>query len=472
MTKHFGRMAAVALLLLSATPLTAGAQTPAEIEAAKRRAAPAARPAPATRPAPPPAAARPAPPPAAARPAPPPAARAAPPRPQPPAARIAPQRPQPPAARIAPPSSQAPAAAARRDQFQQRIQQRGAERQRQQTPQAPAVNRAQRNAPAQAVTPNAAQRGAAPAAAVAPAQNRQQLRQQQSQERLLQRREDRALRSLPPAQRATRREEIQRARTERATQRQQAIQPAGRAGIAAQPNAAPANVPNARVNALAAARVNRGPRRSGQARVAPLAASQGRFAAAFASPQAANFRAARAMARANGVAPRRAWRSGRRASFVAWYGPVFYPYAYSDIFDYAFWPRGYDDDYWYVAYDDFFDGVFFGEVGQPEEYVGSIGGAPRVAAPTYKAVQEVCKQPGSGITAWPVAEIESKVGLNGEQKQLLGDVKTAGAKAASVFSATCPTENAFPLTPTGRLASMTARLDATLEAVQTVRPAL
>jgi hypothetical protein len=151
---------------------------------------------------------------------------------------------------------------------------------------------------------------------------------------------------------------------------------------------------------------------------------------------------------------------------------VFYPYAYSDIFDYAFWPRGYDDDYWYVAYDDFFDGVFFGEVGQPEEYVDVIEGAPRVAPPTYKAVQDVCKQPGSGITAWPTAEIESKVGLNRDQIQLLGDVKTAGTKAASVFRATCPSENAFPLTPPGRLASMTARLDATLEAVQTVRPAL
>lgn len=281
------------------------------------------------------------------------------------------------------------------------------------------------------------------------------------------------MRAVPPAQRAARREQIQQQRQQRATQRQ-GVQPAVRAGIAAQPNAAPNNAANARVNALTAARVNRGPRRNGQARVTPEAVRQGRFAGAFAaSPQFANARAARAIARAARVAPRRAWQSGRRASFVAWYGPVFYPYAYSDIFDYAFWPRGYDDDYWYVVYDDFFDGVFFGEVGQPEEYVGSIGSAPpRAAAPSYKAVQDVCRQPGSGITAWPVAEIESKVGLNREQIQLLGDVKSAGAKAASVFRATCPSENAFPLTPTGRLASMTARLGATLEAVQTVRPAL
>ena len=51
MTKQFARMSAFALLLSVAVPLYAGAQTPAEIEAAKK-AAPAK---PAARPGPPPA---------------------------------------------------------------------------------------------------------------------------------------------------------------------------------------------------------------------------------------------------------------------------------------------------------------------------------------------------------------------------------------------------------------------------------
>ena len=74
--------------------------------------------------------------------------------------------------------------------------------------------------------------------------------------------------------------------------------------------------------------------------------------------------------------------------------------------------------------------------------------APRVS---YAGVQELCKQPGTGITAWPFAEIQRKVGLNDEQKQLLGDVRKAGADAAATFKASCPAENAFPLTPPGRL---------------------
>jgi LTXXQ motif family protein len=129
--------------------------------------------------------------------------------------------------------------------------------------------------------------------------------------------------------------------------------------------------------------------------------------------------------------------------------------------------------YWAYAYDDFFDGVFWGEVGPPQNYAyAAPSTAPSAPRPSYAGVQELCKQPGSGITAWPFADIERNVGLNTDQKQLLGDVRKASQDAAAVFKASCPPENAFPLTPPGRLSSMTARLDATLQAVQTVRPPL
>ncbi len=155
---------------------------------------------------------------------------------------------------------------------------------------------------------------------------------------------------------------------------------------------------------------------------------------------------------------------------MPWYGPVFWPYAYSDIFDYAFWPYGYDDGYWAYAYDDFVDGLFWGEAGAPEEY--TYAPPPAVPRPSYEAVRALCGQPGSGITAWPFVDIERKVGLSVDQKQLLDDIRKASQDAAAVFKASCPPENAFPLTPPGRLGAMTARLEATLQAVQTVRPAL
>jgi hypothetical protein len=314
-----------------------------------------------------------------------------------------------------------------------------------------------------AATPHVrTQRAATPRATSRPAtlSTQQQTRAAQRHERTLRNQENRALRRLPASQRAQRREEINRARRERANQRN-AVQP----NAVVQPNAlAQPNVATAQRNARAQRRALR---RNRTAAVTGQAARTGRFAAPF----AANARTAGARrARRYHYAARRAWRRGLRAAFIPWYGPVFWPYAYSDIFDYAFWPDGYEDGYWAYAYDDFIDGLFWGEEGPPDEYVEYAEAPP--PRPRYAAVQDLCKQPGTGITAWPFAEIERKLDLTGEQRALLGDVRDAAGKAASVFRDSCPAENAYPLTPPGRLRAMTGRLQATLDAVQTVRPPL
>ena len=205
-------------------------------------------------------------------------------------------------------------------------------------------------------------------------------------------------------------------------------------------------------------------RRNGTAGITTQAARQGRFASRF-SARAGNTRFAN-------VAAHRAWRRGLRAGFVPWYGPVFWPYAYSDIFDYAFWPGGYDDGYWDYAYDGFVDGLFWGEYGPPDAYAYAPAPASRSNRVSYAGVQELCTQPGTGITAWPYSDIERKVGLNADQKQLLDGVRKAGGDAAATFKASCPAENMFPLTPPGRLTAMTGRLQATLDAVKIVQPAL
>ncbi len=196
------------------------------------------------------------------------------------------------------------------------------------------------------------------------------------------------------------------------------------------------------------------------------AARRGRFASAYGAPAQVN---GNRRAWRNHYEARRAWRHGLRAPFVPWYGPVFWPYAYSDIFDYTFWPYGYEPGFWAYTYDGFIDSLFWGERGPPGEYVEYAAPPPR---PSYRSVERLCKQPGSGITAWPFAEITRKVHLDDEQKHLLAEVRAAAKQAAGVFKASCPSENAFPMTPPGRLRTMMARLDATLEAVQTVRPAL
>jgi hypothetical protein len=182
--------------------------------------------------------------------------------------------------------------------------------------------------------------------------------------------------------------------------------------------------------------------------------------------------------------PRLAWRRGFYAYYVPWYGAVFWPYAYADLFFFTFWPYAYDDLYWAYAYDDFFDGIFF-PYGPPYAAYAYAGPYDRVTTArrssgrtalasvpgqVSEAVQRLCGEPGSGVTAWPIEEIEKAVKPTGDQHALLADLKRVSDEAADRFKKACP--DYVPLTPTGRLAAMTERLQATLDAVKLVRPPL
>ena len=219
-------------------------------------------------------------------------------------------------------------------------------------------------------------------------------------------------------------------------------------------------------------------------RVTPEAAAQGRFTGRFRdrSERFGN-RAARqaALQTARAFAPQ-AWRRGRHARFVAWLGPVFWPYAYYDMFHYTFWPYAYDEGYWAYAYDDMFESVYW-PYGSPYADPGYVGPYPdgmaavvpdgsrpsaqsRAAA---RAVAQVC-EPDKGLTAWPFERIARAVQPSDEQRALLDDVRKAAAQAAEAFRDACPKNVA--LTPTGRLEAMVGRLEATLDALRVVRPAL
>jgi hypothetical protein len=215
-------------------------------------------------------------------------------------------------------------------------------------------------------------------------------------------------------------------------------------------------------------------------RVSPQQVTSGRFASNFLAnnPARSDRRAAR-------LAARSAWRLGLHAAFVPWHGPIYWPYAYSDIFYSTFWPDAYDLGYWAYAYDDFYDGIFFPE-GAPYlayAYEGPYGGAyaRETTGSAYRRgggtpgrmsqeARNFCAEQAKGVAAWPFQEIDRAVQPNAEQARLLDDLKKAANDAAEQFKEACP--DAVPLTPLGRLQAMTARLEATLAAVKTVRPPL
>ncbi|WP_245477813.1 Spy/CpxP family protein refolding chaperone [Bradyrhizobium guangxiense] len=224
----------------------------------------------------------------------------------------------------------------------------------------------------------------------------------------------------------------------------------------------------------------RAPATTAAAAAAAQAGQRGRFAERFREQAPAQQAQAALTTRQSGWAPRQAWRHRHPAVFVAWLGPVFWPYAYSDIFDYTFWSYAYEPGYWAYAYDDFVDTVFWGGDDPYSAYASTnpydypqAGGSYRArqrASVSPQTVQQLCATPDRGVTAWPLADIARAVRPTPEQRGLLDELKTAAANAAGVFKDSC-TET-YALTPPGRLRAMVNRISATLEAVRIVRPAL
>jgi len=158
-----------------------------------------------------------------------------------------------------------------------------------------------------------------------------------------------------------------------------------------------------------------------------------------------------------------------RARFFAigFVGPLFWPYAYDDFYDYVFLPHAYDE-FWPYAYDDVFEGMF-------GPYYASAAGAP-AAGPriprgqVLQARAEVCGEQLSGLTDLPIQRIAETVQPNEGQRAALEELKAAAAQAGEILHAACPTD--LPSTPPGRMEAMEKRLAVMLQAVQTVRPKL
>jgi hypothetical protein len=166
------------------------------------------------------------------------------------------------------------------------------------------------------------------------------------------------------------------------------------------------------------------------------------------------------------------WRGGL---VVGWIGPLFWPYADYDFFDYVFWPYAYDD-FWPYAYDDIYYGIY-----GPYAYIppGAASGGHRSGSPSRRAARadgserraaEVCRDNAAQLTAWPIERISAVVEPTDAQRPVLEELRAASAKAIDMLKSGCPKD--LPSVPTGRLAAMESRLQVMLAAVQTVRPAL
>jgi hypothetical protein len=168
------------------------------------------------------------------------------------------------------------------------------------------------------------------------------------------------------------------------------------------------------------------------------------------------------------------WRGG---IVIGWIGPVFWPYAYDDFFDYVYWPYVYDG-FWPYAYEDVYYGIY-GDYGyvDPEVRAGRVPRAPRRQGTGQGSGQGseprtsgICGEQAPQLTDWPIERISQTVEPNEAQRAALDQLKAATAKSIEILKGACPTD--LPSIPTGRLAAMESRLQVMLQAVQTVRPPL
>ncbi len=185
-------------------------------------------------------------------------------------------------------------------------------------------------------------------------------------------------------------------------------------------------------------------------------------------------------ARFNGGFFGSAWPWWRGGLVLGWFGPLFWPYADYDLFDYVYWPYAYDD-FWPYAYDDIYYGIY-----GPYAYYGTSGAArasTRVSSGRYGSVRyvrptnpstgraaEICSDEAPQLTDWPIERISEVVQPTDAQRPALDELRTASIKAIDMLKSSCPKD--LPSIPTGRLAAVESRLQVMLAAVQTVRPAL
>ena len=169
-----------------------------------------------------------------------------------------------------------------------------------------------------------------------------------------------------------------------------------------------------------------------------------------------------------------------------WVGPVFWPFAYYDFYDYAWWGGGYDDAFWDYGYDDIYAGMFspygYDDYQGYAAYLPSRGGTrvatqgsgtpAAAAAPQNETSQlaQMCGDDGGDIAGLPVDKFRQAIQPNAEQQAALDELARASAKAAQDIKNACPTQ--VGLTAPTRLGLMEQRIEAMIGAAQTVQPPL
>ena len=165
------------------------------------------------------------------------------------------------------------------------------------------------------------------------------------------------------------------------------------------------------------------------------------------------------------------WHGGRGANgwwqhgdgSYGWVGPLFWPFAYYDIYDYAVWGDGMG--FWGYGYRDVYAAMFTPyDDDELARYVSPPAGRKFRRFPT---LERACSDHAGELASLPIEQIRQTMRTSEEQRAMLDELRKASVEAAQTVHDACPTEAAA--TSSGRLATMQQRLEAMKSAIARIR---
>ena len=159
------------------------------------------------------------------------------------------------------------------------------------------------------------------------------------------------------------------------------------------------------------------------------------------------------------------WRHGDGG--YGWVGPLFWPFAYQDIYDYAIWGDGIG--FWNYGYSDVYAAIF---APYGHDDLAAYTGPSRFGRRHRKLppLQQLCGDDSRESAGLPIDQIVQAIQPNETQRATLDDLASALISAAQMIRASCPTQTAF--TAPDRLAVMQQRIEAMIKAELAVQQPL
>jgi hypothetical protein len=146
-----------------------------------------------------------------------------------------------------------------------------------------------------------------------------------------------------------------------------------------------------------------------------------------------------------------------------WVGPLFWPFAYYDVTDYAVWGDGMG--FWGYGYRDVYAAIFTPY--DEDELARYVSPPPGRKFRRFPTLERVCSDQAGEFASLPVEQIRQTMRTSEGQRAILDELRKASVEAAQIIHDACPTEAAA--TPSARLAAMQQRLAAMKSAITRLR---